>query len=70
MIVETIFARPGVGRLAVESIFNRDYPVIQGYVLFMALVFLVANLVVDILYCFLDPRIKLGFQKNDRQNIF
>ena len=58
-IVETIFAWPGVGKFAVDSIFNRDYPVIQGYALFMAVVFVVANLLVDLSYVFLDPRIRL-----------
>ncbi|MHB8308790.1 MAG: ABC transporter permease subunit [Candidatus Desulforudaceae bacterium] len=42
-----------------DSIFNRDYPVIQGYALFMAVVFVLANLLVDISYVFLDPRIRL-----------
>jgi len=59
VIVETIFAWPGVGKFAVEAIFNRDYPVIQGYVLFMAIIFVLANLLVDIIYVFLDPRIRL-----------
>ncbi len=60
VIVEQIFALPGVGRLAVENIFNRDFPVVQGVVLFLALVFLAVNLVVDLLYAYLDPRIKYG----------
>ena len=60
VIVETIFAWPGVGKFCVDSIFNRDYPVIQGYVLLMALVFVLVNLMVDISYVFLDPRIRLG----------
>jgi nickel ABC transporter permease subunit NikB len=59
VIIETIFAWPGIGKFAVDSIFNRDYPVIQGYVLFMALIFVVANLLVDISYGLLDPRIRL-----------
>ena len=59
VIVETIFAWPGVGKFAVDSIFNRDYPVIQGYALFMALFFVLANLLVDISYGLLDPRIRL-----------
>jgi peptide/nickel transport system permease protein len=57
-IVEQIFAIPGVGRLAVNSIFARDYPVVQGVVLFIALVYLVINLVVDLIYALLDPRIR------------
>lgn len=63
VIVETIFAWPGVGKFAVDSIFNRDYPVIQGYALFMALVFVLANLMVDIVYGLLDPRIRLEGKK-------
>lgn len=59
VIVETIFAWPGLGRYIVESIFNRDYPVIQGYVLFMALVFVLLNLLVDLSYRFFDPRIRM-----------
>ncbi|AIS52197.1 nickel transport system permease protein NikB [Thermoanaerobacter kivui] len=59
VIVETIFAWPGVGKFAVDSIFNRDYPVIQGYALFMAVVFVLINLLVDLSYVFLDPRIRL-----------
>jgi peptide/nickel transport system permease protein len=59
VVVETIFAWPGVGQFAVESIFNRDYPVIQGYALFMAVIFVLANILVDISYVILDPRIRL-----------
>jgi peptide/nickel transport system permease protein len=59
VIIETIFAWPGIGKFAVDSIFNRDYPVIQGYVFFMALIFVLANLLVDISYGLLDPRIRL-----------
>ena len=55
-ITETIFGIPGVGRLAVESIFSRDYPVIMALVLIVACAFVVANMVVDLLYGFLDPR--------------
>lgn len=60
IVTETIFVLPGVGRLVVDSIFSRDFPVVQGAVLFLALVYLFANLVVDILYVFLDPRIRYG----------
>ncbi|PKM48028.1 MAG: nickel ABC transporter permease subunit NikB [Firmicutes bacterium HGW-Firmicutes-8] len=59
VIVETVFAWPGMGKFLVDAIFNRDYPVVQGYVLFMAFVFVFANLAVDISYHFLDPRIRL-----------
>ena len=58
VIVETIFAWPGVGRLLVDSIFNRDFAVIQGCALFMAVIFVLANLIVDVSYAYLDPRIR------------
>ena len=60
VVVETIFAWPGAGKFLVEAIFNRDYPVIQGYALFIAIIFVLLNLLVDISYAFLDPRIRLG----------
>lgn len=59
VITETIFAVPGVGRLAVESILTRDYPMVQGVVLFAALAVVAVNLIVDMVYAFLDPRIRL-----------
>jgi ABC-type dipeptide/oligopeptide/nickel transport system permease component len=58
VVTETIFAWPGVGRLAVQSIFVRDYPVVQAGVLVLALVFVAINLLVDLLYGALDPRIR------------
>jgi peptide/nickel transport system permease protein len=60
ILVETIFALPGIGRLAVDSIFARDFPIVQGVVLFLALVRVLANLVADLLYGQLDPRIARG----------
>jgi ABC-type dipeptide/oligopeptide/nickel transport system permease component len=57
MIVETIFAWPGVGRLVVEAIFNRDYPLVQAAVLLYAVVFVVLNSLADLLYGVLNPRI-------------
>lgn len=60
VVVETIFSWPGLGRFAVESIQGRDYPVIQGYVLFSALIVVSINLVIDCIYSYLDPRIRLG----------
>ena len=62
VIVETIFGWPGVGRYAVESILQRDYPVVQGFVLYMALIFLLANLAVDFSYRWLDPRLHFDRQ--------
>ncbi len=60
VITETIFAIPGLGRLAVQSILTRDFPMVQGVVLFVALAVVATNLVVDIVYGFLDPRIRLA----------
>jgi len=58
VITETVFAIPGVGRLMVESVFRRDFPVIQGLVLMLAAVVALANLFVDILYAYLNPQIR------------
>lgn len=58
IIVESIFVVPGIGRLLVDSIFQRDFPLVQGVVLFASLAFLFANLTVDLLYAYLDPRIR------------
>jgi peptide/nickel transport system permease protein len=58
VVTETIFAWPGVGRLAVQSIFVRDYPVVQAGVLVLALAFVAINLFIDLLYGYLDPRIR------------
>lgn len=58
VVTETVFAWPGVGQLAVNAIASRDYPVVQGVVLVSALIFVIINLVVDLLYSVLDPRIR------------
>ncbi len=60
VIVETIFAWPGIGKYVVDSIFIRDYPTIQGFVLFTGTVVLLVNLAVDVSYVWLDPRVRLG----------
>jgi len=57
VVTEQIFSWPGMGRMLVEAIESRDYPVIQGAILFMAAVFVAINLLVDLLYGWLDPRI-------------
>jgi peptide/nickel transport system permease protein len=57
LVTETVFSWPGVGKLAVDSIFTKDYPVVQGIVLLSALSYMVANLLVDLVYAWLDPRI-------------
>ena len=59
-IVESIFMWDGVGKLAVDCISNRDYPLIQAYVVWMAVIYVGVNLVTDILYHYLDPRVRLG----------
>ncbi|MGQ0549224.1 MAG: ABC transporter permease [Armatimonadota bacterium] len=58
VVIEEIFALPGMGRLALQAIFQRDYPVVQGVVLIIALLFVLTNLVVDLLYAWIDPRIR------------
>src|SRR3712207_408599 len=58
VITEQIFAWPGVGQIAYDSIYQRDYAMIQGVVLYGALLFVLVNLVVDILYAVLDPRVR------------
>ncbi len=60
VVVEIIFAWPGVGRYAVSAIYNRDFPVMQCFILMMTLLFVVCNLIVDVLYAWLDPRIRYG----------
>lgn len=59
-ITETVFAWPGIGRLAIQSVSARDYPLIQGVVLVAAVIFVILNLIVDLLYAWLDPRVRLG----------
>jgi len=59
MVVETVFGWPGLGRLAVDAIFSRDYPLVQGVVMVYAATFVAANLLVDVLYTWLNPRITL-----------
>ena len=59
-IVESIFMWDGVGKMAVDAISMRDYPIIQAYVMWMAIIYVAVNLLTDISYRFLDPRIRLG----------
>lgn len=65
VLTETVFAWPGVGRLLVDSILARDYPVVQGTVLVLAFTFVMINLAVDIIYAFLDPRISYHAESAD-----
>jgi ABC-type antimicrobial peptide transport system permease subunit len=59
-ITETVFALPGMGRLVVQAVENHDFPVVQAAVCFIGTIILVLNLLVDICYAWLDPRIRLG----------
>jgi peptide/nickel transport system permease protein len=59
-IIEVVFGLNGIGNTLVQAITNRDYPLIQAAVLYLAIAFVVVNLIVDILYAFLDPRITQG----------
>ena len=58
VITEYVFALPGVGRLVVDAVFARDYPLVQGVVLLIAVGFILSNLAVDLLYGWIDPRIR------------
>jgi len=58
VVTETVFAWPGLGRLVISSVTWRDYPVVQATVLLLSLLYIVANLFVDILYAYLNPRIR------------
>ena len=59
-IVETIFMWDGVGKMAVDAITMRDYPIVQAYVAWMAIIYVLVNLITDILYHYMDPRVRLG----------
>lgn len=59
MIIETVFGWPGLGRLVVDAIFNRDFPLVQGAVIVYAFTFIIANLVVDVMYTYLNPKLEL-----------
>jgi peptide/nickel transport system permease protein len=63
VVVESVFAWPGVGRLIIQAVEQRDYTVVQAALLWLVLVFLLINLITDVLYAFLDPRIRLGGQR-------
>jgi peptide/nickel transport system permease protein len=59
VVIETVFSIPGAGRLLIDSVFRRDYPVIQGLVMLYGIIVVTMNLVVDLTYTYLDPRVKL-----------
>jgi peptide/nickel transport system permease protein len=60
VVTETVFAWPGIGRLAVQAIYTRDFPVVQVTVMVTAVVFVLINLLADVLYIAIDPRIRVG----------
>lgn len=60
VVTETVFTIPGMGRLVVQSIARRDYPVIQGAIMTIAMTYVIVNLIVDLLYVYIDPRVRLG----------
>jgi peptide/nickel transport system permease protein len=60
VVMEAVFTLPGVGRLMLLAISQRDYPLIQGVVLFIATIFVFSNLLVDVLYAYVNPRIRYG----------
>ncbi|MBI3961686.1 MAG: ABC transporter permease, partial [Deinococcus sp.] len=60
LLVEVIFAWPGMGRLLLEAISTRDFPLVQGMILYLAAVYALVNLAVDLSYVYLDPRIRYG----------
>lgn len=60
VVIETVFGRPGIGRLIVSGILEKDFPLVQGIVLFIAVSYVTINLLIDLLYAVIDPRIRLG----------
>lgn len=60
VVTETVFSWPGVGKIAVDAVYSRDFPLVQAAVMFMGMVFLLVNLIADLLYLLLDPRIRYG----------
>jgi peptide/nickel transport system permease protein len=60
VIVEVIFALPGLGQFAINGVLGRDYPVIQGYVLLSGTIFVTVNLLIDVVYVLINPQIRLG----------
>jgi peptide/nickel transport system permease protein len=60
VVVETVFYWPGIGKYAVDSMMNADFPAVTGYVMFVCTIFLISNLFVDAIYSYIDPRIRLS----------
>jgi peptide/nickel transport system permease protein len=70
MLTETVFSWPGLGRLMVDSITRKDIPMVMGAVLFLAIMFSLVNLAVDIIYAFVDPRIKSQYKGASVSTLF
>src|SRR5438094_3300980 len=68
VLTETVFAYPGMGSWLRDAIFNRDYPVLQGGILFLAIVFVLVNLIVDVSYAFINPRIRYSSGTHERRS--
>ena len=66
IVVEEVFALPGMGRLGLYAVLNRDYAVMQAMVLVFASAFIIVNLVVDVLYAYVDPRVRTGYEGGRR----
>ena len=64
-VVETIFSWPGIGRLAMDAVGNRDFPLIMGYTMFSCIILILGNLIADVLYAVADPRIRQGMGRDD-----
>ena len=65
ILTESVFAWPGIGLLLLDSIYSRDYPLIQGIIIFYAVILILINLIVDIAYAFIDPRVRISLWKSD-----
>jgi peptide/nickel transport system permease protein len=68
VLIETVFAMPGIGKFLIDSVSNKDYPSVAGAVFFIAVACVVVNLIVDVIYVFIDPRIKTAYQANKKKN--
>ena len=63
IVIETVFGIPGIGNYMLTAVNNRDYPIVQGCVVFLALAFSIVVLLVDIIYAYVDPRIKAQYER-------
>ena len=70
VLVESVFALPGLGKYVVDSVNYKDYPAVQGVVLFIAINCVIINLLTDIIYCFVDPRIKAQYGRKKGCEVF